>query len=158
MKVTVTQGIRVAHDGKVYQNGQSADVPERVTRHWIHCGWANESRPAGTLPAPRGLASSSEAASQAQGELELKVAKSLTRWPRDQHADTHDGEGEAVTMSDRHEPQPWCAKPKPVIQHSGSGYDRESCIVTPSDDAEQRALPPRPTPRLHSGVPPSPRR
>jgi hypothetical protein len=51
MKVTVTKGIRVAHDNKVYQNGQTADVPEPL----IHRGWASESKTAGTLPDPRGL-------------------------------------------------------------------------------------------------------
>jgi hypothetical protein len=58
MKVTVTKGIRVvAPDGRVYETGEPADVPERVARQWIHCGWANDSRTPPTLPDPRGLAS-----------------------------------------------------------------------------------------------------
>ena len=40
MKVTVTQGIHVVHDGKVYQDGQRVDVAERVARLWITYGWA----------------------------------------------------------------------------------------------------------------------
>ena len=43
MKVIVTQGIRVVHDGKVYQDGQRVDVAERVAREWITYGWASES-------------------------------------------------------------------------------------------------------------------
>lgn len=65
VKVTVTQGIHVVHDGTVYRNGDGAAVPERVARRWIHNGWASESSTAtdgrqsvGTLPDPRGLASS----------------------------------------------------------------------------------------------------
>jgi hypothetical protein len=57
MKVTVTQGVRVVHDGTVYQDGQSADVPEGVARCWIQCGWASEGRTSQSLPDPRGLAS-----------------------------------------------------------------------------------------------------
>jgi hypothetical protein len=56
MKVTVTRGIRVVHDGKVYQDGQSADVPDSVAMLWLECGWASESG-LRTLPGPRGLAS-----------------------------------------------------------------------------------------------------
>jgi hypothetical protein len=49
MKVTVMQGIRVAHDGAVYHDDATADVPERVARRWIYCGWASDDRTAGTL-------------------------------------------------------------------------------------------------------------
>lgn len=57
MKVTVTQGIRVVHDGEVYRDGQSVDVPEQVAAHWLECGWASEGDGASALPDPRGLPS-----------------------------------------------------------------------------------------------------
>jgi hypothetical protein len=68
-------------------------------------------------------------------------------------------------MRDR-QPQPWWAKPKPVIQTSGTGFNTEARIVAPSDDSEQTALPHSPMSdahslmpgRQHGGVPPSPRR
>jgi hypothetical protein len=44
---------------------------------------------------------------------------------------------------------------QPHVVFSGSGYDREARIVMISDNAE-RAPAVRPTPGLHSGVPPSP--
>ena len=44
MKVTVTDGIRVVHDGKAYQDGQSADVPAEVAKQWIDVGWASEAK------------------------------------------------------------------------------------------------------------------
>ena len=55
MKAIVTQGIRVVHDGKVYQDGQRGNVAERVAREWITYGWASE-RGAQSLPDARGLA------------------------------------------------------------------------------------------------------
>lgn len=42
MKVIVTQGIRVFHDGEVYQDGQRVDVPDEVAAFWVECGWASE--------------------------------------------------------------------------------------------------------------------
>jgi hypothetical protein len=60
-------------------------------------------------------------------------------------------------MSEQQQPHPWWSKPKPVILHSGRGYDTESRIVTPSTELDQTR--PRATPGLqHRGVPPSPRR
>jgi hypothetical protein len=44
-----------APDGKSFDGGQSADVPESVARHWIHCGWASEGSGASALRDPRGL-------------------------------------------------------------------------------------------------------
>lgn len=41
MNVTVTQGVQVCHDGAVYRDGASADVPESVARQWVRNGWAN---------------------------------------------------------------------------------------------------------------------
>ena len=55
MKVAVTQGIRVVHDGRMYQYGQRVDVGERVARQWITYVWASESG-AQSLPDARGLA------------------------------------------------------------------------------------------------------
>jgi hypothetical protein len=55
MKATVTQGIRVVHDGTVYQGGQSVDVPDSVAAFRLECGWASEGSGARALPDPRGL-------------------------------------------------------------------------------------------------------
>jgi hypothetical protein len=87
MKVTVTQGIRVVHDGRVYQNGQSADVPERVARRCIHCGWASDGRTAHTLPDPRGLASATD---NAQPEPKADRASKSQQLRRHRVAETHD--------------------------------------------------------------------
>jgi hypothetical protein len=54
MKVTVTQGVRVVHDGTLYQDGQSADVPKDVADQWVTNGWAVTSGPAAQRD-PRGL-------------------------------------------------------------------------------------------------------
>jgi hypothetical protein len=42
MKVKVAQGIQVLHDGDVFADGHSADVPEAVARQWVQEGWAVE--------------------------------------------------------------------------------------------------------------------
>jgi hypothetical protein len=55
MKVTVTQGIRVIHDGELYQDGQSVDVPESVATFWLECGWASEGDGAPAPRDPRGV-------------------------------------------------------------------------------------------------------
>lgn len=49
--VIVTQGIQVVHDGQVYRDGESLDVPERVARQWESWGWVGLDR----LPDSRGL-------------------------------------------------------------------------------------------------------
>jgi hypothetical protein len=54
MKVTVTQGIRVIHDGEVYRDGQSVDVPAVVAAFWLECGWASEGND-GSPRDPRGV-------------------------------------------------------------------------------------------------------
>jgi hypothetical protein len=56
MKMTVTQGIRVVHDGTVYQDGQTVDVPDSVAAFWKECGWASED--SGPQRDPRGLSGS----------------------------------------------------------------------------------------------------
>lgn len=56
VKVTVTQGIQVFHDGQTYRDGQSVTVPQTVARRWIRNGWASDSGPS-VLRDPRGLAS-----------------------------------------------------------------------------------------------------
>lgn len=55
VKVTVTQGIQVFHDGQTYRDGQSVTVPQTVARRWIRNGWASDSGPS-VLRDPRGLA------------------------------------------------------------------------------------------------------
>ena len=55
MKVTVTQGIRVVHDRVLYQDGQSADVPNEVAEEWVKNGWASEGSGALAQRDPRGL-------------------------------------------------------------------------------------------------------
>lgn len=54
MKVTATQGVQVCHDGTVYRDGASADVPESVARQWVYNGWASVDGPSGLRDA-RGL-------------------------------------------------------------------------------------------------------
>ena len=56
MKVTVTQGVRVVHDGTLYQDGQSGDVPKDVAERWVTNGWASEGSGALAQRDPRGLA------------------------------------------------------------------------------------------------------
>lgn len=70
-------------------------------------------------------------------------------------------------LTDDGHSRPWWKEPKPVMQHSGTGYDSEARIVTPDEMSE-----PEPEPWLDSwspefsaqrvgrshGVPPSPRR
>lgn len=55
MKVTVTQGIRVCHDGAVRHGGQSLDVPEDVAQQWIAWGWVGATKGDARLPDARGL-------------------------------------------------------------------------------------------------------
>jgi len=55
MEVTVTQGIRVVHDGTVYQGGESVDVPDSVAAFWSECGWASEGSGAAAQRDPRGV-------------------------------------------------------------------------------------------------------
>jgi hypothetical protein len=40
MKIKVAQGIQVVHDGEVFADGDSADVPEAVAGQWVREGWA----------------------------------------------------------------------------------------------------------------------
>lgn len=54
MKVIVTQGVRVCHDGTVYRFGEAADVPESVAQRWIRNGWASDYGPSSRRD-PRGL-------------------------------------------------------------------------------------------------------
>jgi hypothetical protein len=56
MKVTVTPGIRVVHDGEVYQDGQRVDVPDDVASYWLECGWASAGSD-GPPRDPRGVTS-----------------------------------------------------------------------------------------------------
>ena len=47
MKVKVTDGIQVTHDGKSYRGGAVVDVPDDVAAQWIAPGWVTE------MPAPK---------------------------------------------------------------------------------------------------------
>ena len=42
VKVTVADGVQVAHDGTVYRPGDTADVPDHVAAQWITSGWVTE--------------------------------------------------------------------------------------------------------------------
>ena len=96
MKLTVTDGIRVVHDGKVYTGGQSVDVPKDVAEQWATHGWAagddgpSESRDARRLdpeqfksPEPAGKSSKSSKSAdpepdpepQRSGKTATKTAK-----------------------------------------------------------------------------------
>ena len=55
MKVTVTDGIRVVHDGKVYLDGETVDVPRKVADEWFKYGCAADNGPLSLVDA-RGLA------------------------------------------------------------------------------------------------------
>ena len=39
MKIKVAPGIRVCHDGKVYADGATAEVPDSVGAQWLVSGW-----------------------------------------------------------------------------------------------------------------------
>ncbi|NMO03131.1 hypothetical protein HH308_18115 [Gordonia sp. TBRC 11910] len=41
MKVVVSRGFQVAHDGTVFGSGEVADVPDDVADAWIRSGWAD---------------------------------------------------------------------------------------------------------------------
>jgi hypothetical protein len=45
MKVEVGDGLRVVHDGKVFRDGQTADVPDDVGEEWVSAGWATVVEP-----------------------------------------------------------------------------------------------------------------
>jgi len=45
MKVKVGDGLRVVHDGKVFRDGQTADVPDDVGEEWVSAGWATVVKP-----------------------------------------------------------------------------------------------------------------
>lgn len=51
MKVTVTQGIRVVCDDRVYTGGETIDVPIQVADQWREWGWVDRDG----LPDARGL-------------------------------------------------------------------------------------------------------
>lgn len=79
VKVTVTEGIRVVHDGQPYRDGQTVTVPESVARRWIRNGWASDSGPS-VLADPRGLAShDSDTEPEAEVEASTGNAKQPTR-------------------------------------------------------------------------------
>jgi len=42
MRIKVTRGVQVVHDGKVYADGASADVPDAVARFWVRSGRVTE--------------------------------------------------------------------------------------------------------------------
>lgn len=42
MKVKVAEGVQVCHGGKVWRDGQTADVPADVAAEWLACGWVTE--------------------------------------------------------------------------------------------------------------------
>jgi len=51
MKIKVAEGIQVVHDGEVFADGESADVPEAVAGQWVREGWAVEVTPGPTRSA-----------------------------------------------------------------------------------------------------------
>lgn len=50
MKVTVTDGRQVNHDGTVYRGGQTLEVDEPTGQRWVARGWV---QPAETSPKRR---------------------------------------------------------------------------------------------------------
>lgn len=95
MKVTVTQGVQVVHDGQVYRNGASAEVPERVGQRWIRNGWASSEGPS-PLHDPRGLGKADTAPDvYSLGALEAKPSSG------DSEVDTSPGPGPAKPRAQR---------------------------------------------------------
>ena len=45
MKVEVIGNYQVAHDGKIYRPGDTADVPDEVAEEWQASGWVLEAAP-----------------------------------------------------------------------------------------------------------------
>jgi hypothetical protein len=41
-KVKVHKGTQVVHDGKVYDNEETVDVPDEVGQFWVRSGWCSE--------------------------------------------------------------------------------------------------------------------
>lgn len=103
MKVTVTQGIQVVHDGQVYLNGASADVPDALGQRWIRNGWASEDG-LSALPDPRGLGKSqTEPDVYSLGALEAKPAGAACRAAPspDTEVDKSSGPGPAKPRAQR---------------------------------------------------------
>jgi hypothetical protein len=50
MKVKVAEGLQVAHEGTVWRDGATADVPDHVAEPWLEAGWVTEV----TAAKPRG--------------------------------------------------------------------------------------------------------
>jgi hypothetical protein len=48
MKIMVAQGVQVVHQGEVYADGASADVPDDVGAQWVSEGWVTEVKAKGT--------------------------------------------------------------------------------------------------------------
>ena len=42
MKVVVREPFRVCHDGKVWRQGETADVPNALAEEWLRSGWVEE--------------------------------------------------------------------------------------------------------------------
>lgn len=42
MRVIVTEGVQVVHEGRHHFGGQTVDVPEPVATIWIRYGWARD--------------------------------------------------------------------------------------------------------------------
>ena len=42
MKVKVHKGIQVCHEGKVFDDEHTLDVPEATAQFWLRSGWMTE--------------------------------------------------------------------------------------------------------------------
>lgn len=47
-KVKVHKGIQVVHEAKVFDNGETVDVPDEVAQFWVRSGWCSEVKSKGT--------------------------------------------------------------------------------------------------------------
>lgn len=78
MKVTVKQGVQVVHDGTVFADGETADVPDHVVELWLRSGWVE--KVVDQLEAGAGRRAAEHARSRTAGHLRGLAVGLSARW------------------------------------------------------------------------------